>query len=52
MSNLSFHTQISFLKSGMRIVGLVMLILNLFLGGLIMILLAEILGILEEFQSL
>ena len=36
----------------MRIVGLAMIIFNLIVGGLIMLILAEVLGILEEVQEL
>lgn len=44
---MSAHKIISFVKSGLRIYGLLMLIPNVFLGVYILIV-AEILGIIEE----
>ena len=52
MNKLGFHAKVSFVKSGLRIIGISMIIFNLILGGLLMVLVAEIVGILEEFQDL
>ncbi len=48
MSNKNFHQVVSFVKSGMRIIGLGMIIFNLILGGLLLLIIAEVVGILEE----
>ena len=48
MDKLEFHQMISFVKSGMRILGLGMIIFNLIIGGLLVLIVAEIVGILEE----
>ena len=48
MNKQEFHQMISFVKSGMRILGLGMIIFNLIVGGLLVLIVAEIVGILEE----
>jgi hypothetical protein len=47
----SFHQQVSYVKSFLRIVGLVMLLGNLISGGLLLLIVAEIVGILEEINE-
>mgnify|MGYP007070562206 CR=1 FL=1 len=44
------HQIFSFIKSGFRIIGLLMIVSNLILEGLILLILAEVLGILEEIK--
>ena len=47
IEEMSFHKFISFIKSGLRIIGFITLMFHVALGALILIL-AEVLGILEE----
>ena len=47
MRNLKFHTLMSFIKSGIRIVGFVSLTMDIQIGAIILIV-AEVIGILEE----
>ena len=42
------HQIISFIKSGFRIQGLVFIIYNLILIGLVLLLIAEVIGVMEE----
>jgi hypothetical protein len=44
-----FHQIVSFVKSGLRVLGLTMIIFNLIIGGLLTLILAEAVGVLEEF---
>jgi hypothetical protein len=53
-SGLSFHTKMSFIKSGMRISGYLSLLLlgMMMLPATIILIVAEVLGIVEEFENL
>ena len=48
MEKLNWHSKISFIKSGLRVIGYTGLVFDVLTGALILII-AELLGIVEEF---
>jgi len=46
---MNYHQTVSFVKSGLRIVGFLLLLESL-LGGIILLIVAEVLGIIEELE--